>query len=218
MSLQVAGAPWEDATMRRRPLVSLALLVVLTVAGCEDGDDGDDVTTTTAASSTTLADASTTTSTSPAPAIVLEPEGLGAVDFGDLEPSVVDVLTDAFGAPTATGGGCELAGTTVTTTTWKELTVQFADGSFDSYSVRPRSGEAPALSLKTEDGIGLGSTKAELQSAYGSRLTIPGLPPEFDEPDSFAISFPGSDRSIRGSLSGPGSGDKVQSFFTQLCE
>lgn len=205
--------------MRRRPLVSLALLVVLAVAGCEDGDGEGGGTTTTATSSTTIADDSTTTSTtSPAPAIVLEPEGLGAVDFDDLEPSVVDVLTDAFGAPTATGGGCELAGTTVTTTTWKELTVQFADGTFDSYSVRPRSGEAPALGLKTADGIGLGSTKAELQSTYGSRLTIPGLPPEFGEPDSFAISFPGSDRSIRGVLSGPASSATVESFFTQLCE
>ena len=214
--------------MIARRVVCVVLLTTLLGAGCGDddegeGNDGTTTTTTTGDSTSTSSTSSTaapssTTTTAPAPKIVLEPEGLGAVDFDDLEPAVVDILTDAFGAPSGSGGGCELAGTTVTTTRWKELTVQFADGKFDSYSVRPRSGESPALNLKTAEGIGLGSTKAQLQSAYGNRLTIPGLPSEFQEPDSFSIAFPGSERTIRGVLSGGANTAVVESLFTQVCE
>lgn len=215
--------------MIARRVVCVVLLATLLGAGCGDDDEsaGDAVSTTTTTTTTTAADATTistttaassTTTTAPAPKIVLEPEGLGAVKFDDLEPTVVDVLTEAFGAPSGTGGGCELAGTTVTTTRWKELTVQFADGKFDSYSVRPRAGEPAALNLKTADGVGLGSTKAQLQAAYGNRLTIPGLPAEFQEPDSFSIAFPGSERTIRGVLSGAANTAVVESLFTQVCE
>lgn len=200
--------------MRRVParrVTCVLLLTALLGAGCADDDDsgGDTTTTTTApASSTTTA----------APRIVLEPQGLGAVAFGADEAAVVAALTDVFGPPTGTGGGCELAGTTVTTTGWKELTVQFADGEFDAYTIRPRSGEQPALNLKTKEGIGVGSTKAELQAAYGNRLTIPGLPAEFQEPNGFTIASLDSDRTLRGVLSGGADTDTVESLFTQLCD
>lgn len=208
----------------RRHLLCVLLAIAFLAAGCSDDEGGDNTssttTTTTAVGATTTSTtaAGSSTTAAPAPKIVLEPEGLGAVKFGQLEPVVVDTLTDAFGAPSGAGGGCELAGTTVTTTRWKELTVQFADGHFDSYTVRPRAGEPAALNLKTAEGIGLGSTKAQLQAAYGNRLIIPGLPPEFQEPNSFAISFPGSERSIRGGLSGAANTATVEGLFTQLCE
>ena len=118
----------------------------------------------------------------------------------------------------ALGGGCELAGDRVTTTTWKELTVQFADGKFDAYSVRPKVGEPVALALRTPEGIEIGSTLEEVLDTYGDRVTIPGLPPEFQDPDSFAISFPGQERRILGGLTGGAVHSTVTTFFTQLCD
>lgn len=192
----------------------LVLVAALALAGCED-DDTPAVTTTTS----TTVDASTTSTTeAPAVAVVLEAEGLRVADFGDPKTAVVAALTAALGAPDGTGTGCELAGTDVTTTSWKELTVQFADGVFDSYGVRVAPSESAELGLRTEDGIGIGSTVAQLQAAYGARLAIPGFPEEFGEPNSFAISFPGTDRSLRGALSGTAATDRVETFLTQFCE
>lgn len=193
---------------------SLVLLAALTLTGCNSSDDDSATTTSTTGDAST----SSTSGAPAAPKVVLQPEGLGVVAFGDSKSAVVAALTTALGPPDGTGQGCELAGTDVTTTSWKELTVQFADSEFDAYSVQPDDDASAALDLKTEDGIGIGSTVAQLKSVYGDRLTIPALGPEFGDIDTFAIEFPGSERSVRGNLSGTTADATVDGFFTQVCE
>lgn len=213
--------------MRTRVLLAVTVAALL-LAGCEDdGDDGATTTTTSGVATTvTTVDGGTTATTSgagstttapAAAALVLRNDGVGPVTFGATKANTVSTLDDVLGPIDESGPGCELAGPVVTSVRWKELRLQFVGDSFDSYNVRPPNNVAPVLGLKTEEGIGLGSTVAELEAAYGSRLEIPGLPPEFGGND-FAISFAGPDRSILGSLSDTTPTGTVTGIFTQVCE
>jgi hypothetical protein len=83
--------------------------------------------------------------------------------------------------------------------------------------VRPPSGTTASLNLATRAGIGLGSTVAALRAAYGDRMKIPGLPPEFGGND-FAVSFPGAMRLLIGSLSAPTDDGRITGIFTQICD
>jgi hypothetical protein len=216
--------------VRARVLLAVSAAVLL-VAGCGDGDDG----ATTASTSTTVASAttvpvsttaavattaapaaSTTTSTPAAGTVVLRPDGLGVVDFGTSKDETISALSAVLGVVDETGTGCELGGPT-TTARWKELRVQFGGTGFDSYNVRPANGVDPVLGLETEAGIGVGSTVAQLQAAYGAALAIPGLPPEFGGND-FAVSFQGTDRKLLGTLSDTTDSGTVTAVFTQVCE
>ena len=205
--------------MRTRVLLAVTVAALL-LAGCND--DGDDVSSgvvTTVggdATATTIGGGSTTTAPA-VTALVLRNDGVGPVTFGATKSATVSTLDDVLGPVEESGAGCELIGPNVTTVRWKELRLQFVGDSFDSYNVRPPDDAAPVLGLKTEAGIGLGSTVAELQAAYGSRLEIPGLPPEFGGKD-FAISFAGPDRTILGSLSDTTATGTVTAIFTQVCE
>jgi len=215
--------------VRARALLAV-MAAALLLAGCPD-DDEDQSTTTSSTSAvvttlpvtTTAAGVSTTaapavTTTAPAAAtIVLRVDGLSLVDFGDPKDAALSALSAVLGPVDETGTGCELNGADTTTARWKELRVEFADGVVRSYNVRPPNGVAPVLGLKTEAGVGLGSTVAQLETAYGDRLKIPGLPPEFGGND-FSVSFPGTDRVILGSLSGTTDAGTVTGIFTQVCE
>jgi hypothetical protein len=129
----------------------------------------------------------------------------------------VAALSGLFGSPDATGTGCTLAGPDANTVRWKELSVQFVNGQFNAYTVRPPSGTTASLSLTTREGIGLGSTVAALRAAYGDRVKIPGLPPQFGGMN-FSVSFPGTMRTILGSLSATTDDGRITGFFTQTCE
>jgi hypothetical protein len=83
--------------------------------------------------------------------------------------------------------------------------------------VRPVAGSTASLGLATKAGIKLGSTVAALKTAYGDRLKIPGLPPEFGGED-FAVSFPGSTNAVYGSLTATSNDGLVTSIFTSVCE
>lgn len=217
------------AVVRTRTRVFLALAVAATLAaGCTDDDDNPPATTTTSAAVTTTSPAVTTTgppttaaattTTAPAAAaIVLRVDGLGLVDFGDPKDAALSALSAALGPIDESGVGCELGGPGPTTARWKELRVEFADGVVRSYHVRPPNGVAPVLNLKTEAGVGLGSTVPQLKTTYGASLSIPGLGPEFD-PTSFGISFPGTNRKLLGSLTDTGDSGVVIAIFTQVCE
>lgn len=170
----------------------------------------------TAASTTTTRPAATTTTAATA-VVRLAADGLGVVTFGASKDDTVKALTGALGASTGTGKGCELAGRDVNTVSWKELTVQFVGGKFDAYTVRPTGAGPPSLNLRTPEGAGLGSTLGTLRTTYGSRLTVPGLPPEFGGKD-FAISFPGTTRRLLGTVTATTDDAAVTSFFTQSCE
>ncbi|MEA2716515.1 MAG: hypothetical protein QOI99_832 [Actinomycetota bacterium] len=219
------------AAVRTRIVLGLCAAVLL-VAGCS-GDGGSGATTTTGPGgastvpgATTVPEATTSasTSTSTAPtttALVLRPDGLGlgatVIRFGTSKADTLAALEPGLGTSDETGPGCELAGPTANVVRWKELRLQFVGDAFDSYNVRPPAGGPPVLGLTTEAGIGLGSTVAQVQAAYGSRLAIPGLPPEFGGKD-FAVSFPGTDRKLLGSLSDTGPTGTVTAVFTQTCE
>lgn len=220
--------------VRVRLLLALATVSVL-IAGC--GDDGDvaststtvavttvpvttsaAVTTTAAGVSTTTAPVTTTTTTPAGAALVLRVDGLGLVPFGASKDATLAALNGALGALDETGTGCELGGPGATTARWKELRVEFAGEVFRGYNVRPPNGVAAALDLQTEAGIGLGSTVAHLQAAYGSRLQVPGLPAEVFGGNDFSVSFPGTDRKLLGSLTNTSETGTVTGFFTSVCE
>ena len=218
-------------TAMRARILFVVSAVALLAAGCSGGSDDAPATTTSSAvvttvpvsttdgaASTTLSGATTVPTTAPVPTgVVLRPDGLGVVAFGGTKDATLAALVTAFGPVDGTGTGCELAGPDVTTAGWDELRVQFVGTMFDSYTVRPPNGGEPVLNLKTEAGVGVGSTVAQLQAAYGSRLTIPGLGPEFGG-DDFSVSFPGTDRKIFGSLTNTTAAGAVRAVFTQVCE
>ncbi len=167
---------------------------------------------------TTGGGSTTTPTTAPsAVAVVLRADGLAVVDFGDTKAATLAALSAAFGPVDETGTGCELAGPDVTTARWDELRVQFVGTTFDSYNVRPPNGVAPVLGLKTDAGIGVGSTVAQLEAAYGLQLTIPGLPPEFGG-DNFRVTFGGTGPELLGSVSDTTAAGLVTAIFTQVCE
>lgn len=211
-------------TMRIR-IVLVVLAVGLLSAGCPDGSDDDPPATTTSSGavttlpvSTTGAAATTTPTTSPAAAaIVLRADGLAVVDFGATKAATLTALGAVLGPVDETGTGCELAGPDVTTARWDELRVQFVGAVFDSYNVRPPPGQPAVLDLETDAGIGLGSTVAQLEDAYGLQVTIPGLPPEFGG-DNFKVVFGGLGPELYGTLSATSPAGTVTALFTQVCE
>ena len=160
--------------------------------------------------------APTPTTAAPA-ALVLESDGLGSVAFGTPKEAALGALTASLGPPERTGKGCELAGPDVTTTGWKDLTVQFVNGKLTSYKLQPVTGSTGSVGLATKAGIRLGSTVAALKAAYADRLKIPGLPPEFGGQD-FSVSFPGSTNALYGSLTATSNDGLVTSIFTSVCE
>jgi len=150
--------------------------------------------------------------------VVLQPDGLGVVAFGVPKQAAVAALTAVLGPPDRMGKGCELAGPDVTTTGWKNLSVQFVNGQFTSYGVNPPTGANAPLNLATSAGIKLGSTVVALRKAYGSRVKIPGLPPEQFGGKDFQVSFPNTTKLIIGTLSATSNDGQVTGFFTSLCE
>jgi len=162
----------------------MALVLVMTAAAataCSKTKD-EPVVTAPSSSSTTTATAPTTTTTAPLTkeAVVLAPNGLGPVRIGDPAASAVARLTQALGpadkeTPAAAGASC---GAT-RSLQWADLQVFVNDtpnapagksgflGWFDGVT-----SAKPALGLKTEKGIGIGSTEAQLKTAYGPDVSI----------------------------------------------
>ena len=160
--------------------------------------------------------------------IVLEVDGLGAVDLGSDVSSVVQKLTDRFGEPDrdsdwipadspvygkcpgaglrAVGWGSFFAlfideGAGPDTARWFSWTYGFDhDTSFGG--VDPRG-----LDLTTIEGIGIGSTRAELRTVYGARLVETG--DAAIDVWTFEID-PASSEHLSGSLSGPDETAMVQ--------
>lgn len=156
---------------------------------------------------------------SPEPSeIVLGATGLGPIEFGASRAEVLSDLESRFGAPDESGPGCELRGPDYTFVRFKDLFVSFEGDVFVDYNTGVSQDGDPVLDLKTERGIGVGSTVADLKEAYGDRLSIPGLPAEVFGDENFAIAFPGAAEVLLGGLTSTDNDGTVTGFFTSTCD
>jgi hypothetical protein len=208
------------ALTSRLVVVSLCLVVV----GCAPGEtDGEPLarkvaTTTTApasrltTTSSSLASTSTTTSTSStvpsAGDVVLEPDGLAVVAFGDEISVVLAELATRLGPPIDDDPlpACP-SGELDRLVQFAELSVLVAttEGAerFVAWDLGASSGARTRL--VTAEGISVGSTLAQLRSAYGERLDL-----SQDDPfgPAFELDVGGRGR-LGGTLTGTGAGDTV---------
>ena len=152
-------------------------------------------------SSTTSTSSSTTTSTTlpPGAELVLRINGLGDAAFGADPEGVIAYVSSIIGAATVDTGWVDplsvgaCPGTEFRQVFWADLVLQFSDDSivtsgrrhFFSYVYGPSFVEgaiAPA-GLKTDAGIGVGSTVAELTGTYPTVVINPG--DDFGGPNFF---------------------------------
>lgn len=144
-------------------------------------DDGPSTTTAPTASSTT------STSTTTIPPIVLGPDGLGVTDLGDGYDEAMERLVLSLGLPESDTGWISsisdvgtCPGEIVRIVRWAGLRTFFSDGPTEYgsderhlfyFSQSRVEAEEPA-DLTTSEGIGLGSTVAELEAGYGTDVAI----------------------------------------------
>lgn len=114
----------------------------------------------------------------------LRGDGLGVTAFGDMPEYTLAALTAALGEPSSdttepafsSFGTCP--GTTLRAVEWGGLVVLITDGAtaygiesgphFFAYMYRSDD----SLGLATPEGVGLGSTVAELRAAYGEQVRV----------------------------------------------
>jgi hypothetical protein len=163
----------------------------------------------TAAGEAPQPDPSTSTTALTLAQLVLAPDGLGPVSFGTQAARAMDALTQALGraedstlAPA--GSNCDATRSFL----WKDFRV-FINEVSGRFGGKPGlvgwSVGAPAasgLSLKTEKGIGIGSTVAAVKAAYGSTLTM----------DHGTLSITAPNGAITGELDGAGDTGKVNTL------
>jgi hypothetical protein len=144
----------------------------------------------TPAPETTVSSTSTTTEPPAGAELVLRADGLGTALFGAEADGVISYVNGVIGVPTSdsgwidplsTGGACP--GTMIRFVSWRDLTLFFSDQStvadgirhFVSYRYGPPFGAViePA-GLRTEAGVSVGSTVADLAAAYPGLVVSPG--------------------------------------------
>ncbi len=201
----------------------MAVVLALAAAGCSPvATDGEGLArreatttsaphlrpTTTFLRVTTSTSSSTTSTVSLTPDVVLEPDGLGVVAFGDEANRVLAALAGRLGPPTDDGPlpACP-SGELDRLVRFGELSVLVATTGgverFVAWDIGPSSGAVTRLA--TAEGISVGSTLAQLRSAYGERLQLTR-----DDPfgPGFEIDLGGRSR-LGGTLTGTGTGDTV---------
>lgn len=140
--------------------------------------------TTTSSSSSTSSSTSTSTSNPGVADLKLWAGGIGEVRFGVDPEGVIAYMKKRLGEPDEDSGYIDsyssfgsCPGTRVRGVRWGDLVLLFGDEStvvdgrlhFFSWSYGPKSGSVPTpAGLKTESGITLGSTVAELRQAHPS--------------------------------------------------
>ena len=107
----------------------------------------------------------------PAPAVLLSPDGLVAAGrllrFGIPRAEIEAEISAAQGAATDRGSSSECGAGTIDFTSYKDgLQLTFQDGKFAGWTIN-----AAASPLKTAKGIGIGSTRQELDAAFAD-LTV----------------------------------------------
>lgn len=170
--------------LRLRRVATLVLPVVL-LAGSACGDDGDKeaATTTSTAAPTTATTAATTTSTPVTKdQIVLGADGVGAIEFGNNSANTIKQFIEALGepeknTPLPAGSACG-ATRRLHWANFQVLVNEVTSASgagkpgFTGWFLGPAT--AAPLDLKTEKGITVGSTVADLKAAYADGLTVAG--------------------------------------------
>ena len=200
--------------LRLRRATRIVLPVVLLAgAACGGGDDQESVTTTTAAPTTTSTAATTTTALLTKDQIVLAADGVGAIKFGNNAANTIRRFMDALGEPekntplpvgTACGATRRLHWANFQVLV-NEVTSASGAGKpgFAGWFLGPPT--AAPLDFKTEKGITVGSTVAQLRAAYGDDLTVAG---RGEEGPGFTITAPGG--IMLGLLSAAGDTGKVK--------
>jgi hypothetical protein len=179
-------------------------------------------TTTTTESTTTTTQPTTTTTTDPFAEVTLEPDGLGPVGFGATFEETVSALAPFLGEADADTdwidsfspfGTCP--GSEIRVVRWQSLEVFFTDGATDwgpegrrhffTYSQSALLGDdVDVLPLRTPEGVGVGSTVADVAAIYGEDAV--GDDPVFGP--YLLVDFPGAGI-LRGVLSGTSPNDTV---------
>ncbi|HVW34497.1 MAG TPA: hypothetical protein VHL53_18330 [Acidimicrobiia bacterium] len=165
--------------IRSRRAAACLLPVVLLTAGCSK-DKKEPATTTTLAPTTAPTESTTTTVPFTKESIVLAGDGLGpALPFGTNAAKTIGSLIQALGnpeknTPLPVGQPC---GAT-RRLTWANFQVLVNEVGVTSNAGRPGFAgwflgpNGPnALPFKTDKGIGVGSTVAQMQAAYGGDVT-----------------------------------------------
>ncbi len=159
-----------------------ALAVLSLTAACTGGSKpASDNRGMEAPAATSPAEPSTSTTAFAASALVLSPDGLGPLTFGTQAARAMDALTQAFGRaenitvipPESKCGATRMF-------RWRDFAVLINE-------VTARSGGAPGLvgwslgaappgsaDLRTDKGVGIGSTAAAVKAAYGPAATQSG--------------------------------------------
>jgi hypothetical protein len=104
--------------------------------------------------------------------LVLAPDGLGPVTFGEVEETAVARLTELLGAPVEDGPQpCDSEDDVVRWVRWGNLTAAFPNGQFGGYisGIYFRQ-DSPELPIETAEGVGLRATVEQLTATYGDRL------------------------------------------------
>ncbi len=175
-------------------------------------------TTTTPPSSTST---STTTTLPIGAELVLRANGLGSANFGADPDGVVAYVAAIIGKPITDSGWIDpsavgaCAGTELRQVTWGDLILQFSDVSnvtsgrrhFFSYVYGPSAVPGAPISpagLKTEAGIGVGSTVTQLKGTYPTAVVNP--------PDDFGGANYSINAGLAGILSGVTDADTVMSI------
>ncbi|MEP7201264.1 MAG: hypothetical protein ABI894_01575 [Ilumatobacteraceae bacterium] len=147
--------------------------------------------TTTSSTSTTTSTSTTSTTVAPGAELVLRANGLGDAAFGADPEGVIAYVTSIIGQPTVDTGWVDplsigaCPGTEFRQVYWADLTLQFSDDSavtsgrrhFFSYVYGPSFVQGQPIApagLKTEAGVGVGSTVAELTGTYPTAVVSPG--------------------------------------------
>jgi hypothetical protein len=173
---------------------------------------------------TTLAEAATTTA--PVASVVLEPDGVGVAPFGRAADDMVAAISAVLGPPTAEtewmdsfSGFGTCPGTEVKGVSWGDFTLllgddtPFASGNRHGYAWFVGGGapdEEPQL-LVTDEGIGLGSTVAQVKAAYSANAEITSAA---DQPELGVASFSVGEYPtvVSGTLTGTADTDIVTSL------
>lgn len=142
-------------------------------------------------------------------ALVLAPDGIGPLPFGMQAARAMSGLTQALGraekvTPVPTNANC---GAT-RMFRWKDFDVLVNEVSSRSGGTPGLVGWSlgatapPSVGLKTDKGIGIGSTVAAVRAAYGSAVTITGP----------TLEIRGANSVITGELAGPGDAARVKTL------